>query len=57
MKHLKHTSETLAKTPETLKKPLQKHKQHPNKTLVTYIYVKHIQHPNRYICNIHLKNR
>jgi hypothetical protein len=34
MKHLKHASETLAKT---LEKPLQKHIQHTEKKLATYV--------------------
>jgi hypothetical protein len=33
MKHLKHTSETLANTSEKHLKPLKKHMQHPDKTL------------------------
>jgi hypothetical protein len=37
MKHLKHVPETLAKKLKTLKKPLQKHMQHPDKTLATYV--------------------
>jgi hypothetical protein len=37
MKHLKHVSETLAKTLEKHLKPLQKYTQHPNKTLATYV--------------------
>jgi hypothetical protein len=50
MKHLKHASETLAKTRETVKK----YTQHLNKTLAnmceTYA-------TSRYTCNICLKNR
>jgi hypothetical protein len=41
MKHVKHTSETLAKTPEKYFKPMQKHKQHLDKTLAN-ICVKHM---------------
>jgi uncharacterized protein YciI len=37
MKHLKQTSETLAKTLEKHLKQLQKHTQHPGKTLATYV--------------------
>jgi hypothetical protein len=37
MKHLKHVSETLAKTPKKHLKPLQKYTQHPDKTLTTYV--------------------
>jgi hypothetical protein len=36
MKYLKHASEIFAKTPETHLKPLQKHTQYLDKTLVTY---------------------
>jgi hypothetical protein len=37
MKHLKHASEILAKMPEKQLNPLQKHTQHPDKTLATYV--------------------
>jgi hypothetical protein len=37
MKHLKHASETLAKTPKKHLKPLQKHVQHPDETFATYV--------------------
>jgi hypothetical protein len=37
MKHLKHASETLTKTPEKHLKSLQKHTQHPDKALATYV--------------------
>jgi hypothetical protein len=36
MKHLKHVSETLAKTPGNTLKPFAKHTQHTEKTLATY---------------------
>jgi hypothetical protein len=35
MKHLKHASETLAKTHEKHLKTIVKHIEHPNKTLTT----------------------
>jgi hypothetical protein len=37
MKHLKHTSETLAKTPEKHLKIIVKSTQHPDKILATYV--------------------
>jgi hypothetical protein len=37
MKHLKHASKTLAKTPEKHLKQLQKHMQHLNKALAIYV--------------------
>jgi hypothetical protein len=37
MKHLKHTSETLAKTHEKHLKNIVKHTQHPDEILVTYV--------------------
>jgi hypothetical protein len=38
MKHLKHASETLAKTPrKTLEKIISKHMQHLDKILATYM--------------------
>jgi hypothetical protein len=37
MKHLKHASETLAKTHEKHLKIIVKHTQHSDKTLATYV--------------------
>jgi hypothetical protein len=38
MKHLEYaSSKTFAKIPEKHLKPLQKHTQHPDKTLATYV--------------------
>jgi hypothetical protein len=37
MKHLKHASETLAKTHGKHLKTIVKHMQHPDKTLTTYV--------------------
>ena len=37
MTHLEHASETLAKNMKIIEKPLQKHMQHPYKTLATYV--------------------
>jgi hypothetical protein len=37
MKHLKHASETLAKTPEKTLETIAKHTQHQGKTLITYV--------------------
>jgi hypothetical protein len=37
MKHLKHVSQTLAKTCEKHLKTIATHTQHPNKTLATYM--------------------
>jgi hypothetical protein len=45
MKHLKYASETLAKTHKEHLKTIVKHKQHPDKTLATYV---------RNICNIQI---
>jgi hypothetical protein len=59
MKHLKHASETLAKTPEKHLKPLQKHTQYPDKTLAnmceTYTTCKLTHDKNT--CNIHVKKQ
>ena len=47
MKHLKHASETLAKTHQKHLKIIVKHTQHPYKN--TYnICMKHLQHPNKH---------
>jgi hypothetical protein len=45
MKHLKHASETLTNTHGKHLKTIVKHTQHPNKTLVTYVWN---------ICNIQI---
>jgi hypothetical protein len=37
MEHLKHTHETLAKTPENIRKAIAKYMQHPDKTLATSV--------------------
>jgi hypothetical protein len=37
MKHLKYTSETLAKTPKKTLETIVKHTQDPDKTLATYV--------------------
>jgi hypothetical protein len=37
MKHLKHASKILTKTPEKILKSIVKHMQHPDKTLATYV--------------------
>jgi hypothetical protein len=37
MKHLKHTSKTLAKINRKHLKIIVKHMEHPNKTLATYV--------------------
>jgi hypothetical protein len=37
MEHLKHAPETLAKTPENIRKAIAKHMQHPDKTLATSV--------------------
>jgi hypothetical protein len=37
MKHLKHASETLEKIPANTLKSIEKHMQHPDKTLATYL--------------------
>jgi hypothetical protein len=37
MKHIKHVSETLAKSPEKHLKIIVKYTQHPDKTLATYM--------------------
>jgi hypothetical protein len=37
MKHLKHIFETLAKTTEKHLKTIEKHMQHPDKTLAMYV--------------------
>ena len=50
MKHLKHASKTLAKTPEKHLKPLQKHTQPPDKNTCN-ICVKRMQHPVKHTCN------
>jgi hypothetical protein len=59
MKHLKHASETFAKTPEKHLKSLQKHTQHPYKTLAnmceTYATCKLTYDKNT--CNIYVKKQ
>jgi hypothetical protein len=46
MQHLKHISEIFTKTLEEHLTPLQKHTQHPNKSLAN-ICVKYMQHPDK----------
>jgi len=53
---LKHASEKLAKTHEKQLKPLQKHTQHLDKTLIKHI-LKHMQHPDKHTCNIRKKKQ
>jgi hypothetical protein len=52
MKHLKHASETLAKTPD---ENHVKHTQHPDKTIATYVC--NICNIQINTCSIRLENR
>jgi hypothetical protein len=54
MKHSKHASETVAKTPEKHFENHYKHTQHLDKIL-QHICVKHMQYLNKHIYNICLK--
>jgi hypothetical protein len=54
MKHLKHMSETVTKTPEKHFENHYKHTQHLDKIL-QHICVKHMQYLNKHTCNICLK--